>query len=254
MVNLRLLQRLALFFVAATTGRSVLAEAAAEDSSSCSSSSEDAATCAASAKQTTVTVYPNGGGTLKNSKVVPIDELDTSRSYYTEEGVKINDISKITADNITNVFEGPSKAGTNFIYPVLEIGRRITTAVQSPSTGKPIVIEALSESPRIFYVSDFMTPAEADILMEYATSEENPYKMAQSTGGTHKSWAEGGRRDVLKTRTSMNAFDISTPTSYTIKRRAFELLRIPVYDESMADGIQVSEIRYGQRRNVFQFC
>jgi prolyl 4-hydroxylase len=40
----------------------------------------------------------------------------------------------------------------------------------------------------------------------------------------------------------MNAFDVATQTSSAIKKRTFELLRIPKYKESMADGIQV--LRY----------
>eukprot|EP00591_Stephanopyxis_turris_P013992 CAMPEP_0195532780 /NCGR_PEP_ID=MMETSP0794_2-20130614/39104_1 /TAXON_ID=515487 /ORGANISM="Stephanopyxis turris, Strain CCMP 815" /LENGTH=237 /DNA_ID=CAMNT_0040665131 /DNA_START=514 /DNA_END=1224 /DNA_ORIENTATION=+ len=91
-----------------------------------------------------------------------------------------------------------------------------------------------------------MTEEEANALVEYATSEENPYKMAPSTGGTHISWEKGGRGNTLSTRTSMNAFDISSPTSAAIKRRAFRLLRIPEYKEAMADGIQVLRYERGQ--------
>ena len=65
----------------------------------------------------------------------------------------------------------------------------------------------------------------------------------RSTTG-HNSWTEeGGNPDDAKVqnsqRTSLNGFDIATPASRAIKRRAFELLRIDQYDEHMADGIQV---------------
>ena len=75
------------------------------------------------------------------------------------------------------------------------------------------------------------------------------YTIRLSTTG-HKSWTEeGGNPDDAKVqnsqRTSLNGFDIATPASRAIKRRAFELLRIDQYDEHMADGIQV--LRYEQR-------
>ena len=64
--------------------------------------------------------------------------------------------------------------------------------VVSPS-GKPIILETLSHSPRAFYVHNFMSPKETDKLIAYSTSSKNPYKMAKSTAGTHKSWSEGGK-------------------------------------------------------------
>jgi prolyl 4-hydroxylase len=108
------------------------------------------------------------------------------------------------------------------------------------------MLETLSQSPRTFYVHNFMSQEETDVLIAYSTDPKNPYKMAKSTAGTHKSWSEGGRGSTLSTRTSMNAFDLQTQTSRDIKKRAFDMLRLKHYDEAMADGIQILRYELGQ--------
>lgn len=71
----------------------------------------------------------------------------------------------------------------------------------------------------------------------------NPYALRPSTTG-HKSWTEGGQKNVNNKRTSLNSFDVSSTTSDIVKRRAFQLLKIDPYFDGMADGIQV--LRYEQ--------
>jgi len=70
--------------------------------------------------------------------------------------------------------------------------------------------------------------------------------MAPSTGGTHKAWNQGGASARLTTRTSENAFDISTQNSRNVKERAFRLLRMGGYRENLADGIQILRYQLGQ--------
>ena len=93
---------------------------------------------------------------------------------------------------------------------------------------------------------NFLSQDEAEAFVEFSTSDDNPYKMARSTGGTHKAWNQGGAGATLKTRTSMNAFDVTTKLSYDIKKRAFRLLRLGGYQENMADGIQILRYELGQ--------
>ncbi|EED90233.1 hypothetical protein THAPSDRAFT_263536, partial [Thalassiosira pseudonana CCMP1335] len=92
--------------------------------------------------------------------------------------------------------------------------------------------------PRVFYVHNFLSADEADELVAFS--------MAPSTGGTHKAWNQGGSNAKLTTRTSMNAFDITTKLSFRIKRRAFRLLRMGAYKENLADGIQILRYELGQ--------
>jgi prolyl 4-hydroxylase len=91
-----------------------------------------------------------------------------------------------------------------------------------------------------------LSAAEADEFVAFSTADENPYKMAPSTGGTHKAWNQGGAEARLTTRTSENAFDITTQNSMTVKRRAFRLLRMGEYIENLADGIQILRYQLGQ--------
>lgn len=65
-------------------------------------------------------------------------------------------------------------------------------------------------------------------------------------GGTHKAWNQGGADARLTTRTSENAFDITTKNSKTVKQRAFRLLRMGGYLENLADGIQILRYEIGQ--------
>mmetsp|Transcript_29826 Transcript_29826/g.45735 ORF Transcript_29826/g.45735 Transcript_29826/m.45735 type:complete len:407 (+) Transcript_29826:68-1288(+) len=194
----------------------------------------------------TVTVYPNGGGGAGELVTQTRQEwVNTNENWghlYTSEGLPLRPDDFTTLQNNTDLYRAPTKKGTHFVYPLKPIGSKIVIPDVTSPSGIPMELEVLSHSPRVFYVHNFMSQDETNTLIDYATSEDNPYKMARSTGGTHKSWNQGGRGDTLTTRTSMNAFDISTPAALAIKRRAFQLLRIPKYKESMADGIQT--LRY----------
>ena len=120
--------------------------------------------------------------------------------------------------------------------------------------GKQIELETLTEptldasssDPRVFYIHNFLSSAEADEFIRFSTAPENPYKMAPSTGGTHKAWNQGGADARLTTRTSENAFDVTTENSNNVKQRAFRLLRMGGYDESLSDGIQILRYELGQ--------
>ena len=59
----------------------------------------------------------------------------------------------------------------------------------------------------------------------------------------------GGKDSKSTSRTSENAWDVSSPVAMPIKKRAFELLRLK-YNESMADGIQILRYEHGQNYQV----
>jgi len=61
----------------------------------------------------------------------------------------------------------------------------------------------------------------------------------------HSDWNKKGASEVASTRTSENAFDISSETSKKIFKRAFQLLRVP-FKMCQADGIQI--LRYDQKQ------
>jgi len=133
--------------------------------------------------------------------------------------------------------------GIPFVWPPLHIGHKVIRKDIKPPCGKdyPITVETLNDSPKIFYVSNFMSIEETETLVEFSQSPDNPYSLRPSTTG-HKSWTEGGQKNTNSQRTSLNGFDISSPTSMAIKKRGFDLLKISPYSDGMSDGIQV--LRY----------
>mmetsp|Transcript_19373 Transcript_19373/g.39192 ORF Transcript_19373/g.39192 Transcript_19373/m.39192 type:complete len:479 (-) Transcript_19373:323-1759(-) len=167
-----------------------------------------------------------------------------------------NDLGQIVQSpshlvNGTVLYRGPTMAGRHFQWPAVRVGYKRPVPGLVGGTGKPVELETLTEpidgaEPRVFYVHNFLSQDEAEAFVEFSTSDDNPYKMARSTGGTHKAWNQGGAGATLKTRTSMNAFDVTTKLSYDVKKRAFRLLRLGGYQENMADGIQILRYELGQ--------
>jgi len=208
---------------------------------------------AQSTPSTHALLYPNGGYGEPELISFSSDEefLGLGRLY--------NDLGQIVQSplhflNGTALYRGPDKPGTHFQWPAVHVGYKRPIPGVVGGNGKQIELESLTEpspdahtsDPRVFYVHNFLSPEEADEFVKYSTAEENPYKMAPSTGGTHKAWNQGGASARLTTRTSENAFDITTANSKNVKQRAFRLLRMGGYQESLADGIQILRYELGQ--------
>ncbi|KAL3810907.1 hypothetical protein ACHAXA_008757 [Cyclostephanos tholiformis] len=198
-------------------------------------------------------LYPNGGGGEPEFVSFSNDEefLALGRLY--------NDLGQIVQSpmhflNGTDLYRGPVNPGTHFQWPAVRVGYKRPVPGVFGGDGKQIELETLtapstdkvSSDPRVFYVHNFLSAEEADEFIRFSTAEENPYKMAPSTGGTHKAWNQGGADARLTTRTSENAFDITTPNSFNVKKRAFRLLRMGDYVENLADGIQILRYNLGQ--------
>lgn len=198
-------------------------------------------------------LYENGG--LGEPELVSFSNDEEFLSF----GRLYNDLGQIVQSpshfiNGTALYRGPIKAGTHFQWPAVHVGYKRPVPGLVGGNGKQIELETLTEpssssatsDPRVFYVHNFLSDEEADEFIRFSTAEENPYKMAHSTGGTHKAWNQGGENARLATRTSMNAFDITTELSFRIKKRAFRLLRMGAYKENLADGIQILRYELGQ--------
>ena len=211
-------------------------------------------------------LYPNGGdeaaeedenGNDGNAGLVEPDLVAfATEDEFAALGRVYNDRGQIVQSprhmvNSTALYRGPDTPGTHFQWPAVEVGYKRAVPGLVGGNGEQVEIETLSEpnggsDPRVFYVHNFLSEHETQALIDYSTDEKNPYKMARSTGGTHKAWNQGGSENVLSTRTSMNAFDVTTATSREIRQRAFRLLRMGAYQDSMADGIQILRYELGQ--------
>ncbi|RHY92214.1 hypothetical protein DYB37_007596 [Aphanomyces astaci] len=58
----------------------------------------------------------------------------------------------------------------HFVWPYVEFGHRVAIESTQSPTGKPIVLESFSESPRVFLLHDFFTSDQADELIERTLS------------------------------------------------------------------------------------
>ena len=105
-------------------------------------------------------------------------------------------------------------------------------------TGDPIIMQTLSIRPRVFSLTNFITEAETDILIQNALSlTDEEFRLKRSSTG-----AMGYNID--KHRTSEGAFDVTSELAIVLKKRSFDLLGIFPYDETLADGLQI--LRYNQ--------
>ena len=129
--------------------------------------------------------------------------------------------------------------GRLFMWPTFEIGRKVDVRdVVSPVAGKKIVLETISQEPKIFRVYNFFSEEESSELIDNAlAATDDEYRLKRSSTG-----AKGYNLDTY--RTSENAFDTNSKVALRLKRRAFDLLGIFPYDETLADGLQI--LRYNQ--------
>eukprot|EP00937_MAST-01D_sp_MAST-1D-sp2_P005438 g5438.t1 len=195
-----------------------------------------------------VRVHPNGGGGAGEGVSLDSDSaLRSLGTVYNDRGQIVRRLSHVA--NGSALFRAPTQPGVHFQWPGVRVGhKQVVSGVSSPAGD--VSLETLSMGgegePRVFYIHNFLGRNEAEKLVAFATDESNPYKMAPSTAATHHSWSEGGRKATSSQRTSENAFDMMTPTSFEVKRRGFRLLRLGQYEEAMADGIQILRYELGQ--------
>ncbi|KAF0703767.1 Aste57867_7525 [Aphanomyces stellatus] len=128
-----------------------------------------------------------------------------------------------------------------FVWPFVEFGHRVAIdSAQSP-TGKPIILESFSDSPRVFKIHDFFSNDEADQLVKRISEiDDDVNKLKRSTVGHDDKGSESS------VRTSENAFDSVSPVAVSLMKRSFDLLNIGPYQENMADGLQL--LRYKQKQ------
>ncbi len=112
----------------------------------------------------------------------------------------------------------------------------------------PILIDTLTEAPKIFRITNFLTQHEANELIEYGR------------GYFDHEFGRGNDKDIYYHRdiyyhpitdeidyhrTSDILFDCSTDVASKIKKRTFDLLGLYPYDESMIEGLHVSIVVVG---------
>ena len=106
----------------------------------------------------------------------------------------------------------------HFFWPTVRIGHRWQPKhVVSPIPNKPIEMETLSDSPRVFLLDNFITDEEINYLVEHAKN-----RLERSHVGI-------GKEHFHNQRTSKTAWDTGSTISMKIQHRAYDLVRMPYY-------------------------
>lgn len=112
--------------------------------------------------------------------VCPKIGMPSTCALFSAWGTRVTSCVDAKADN--NVFVVPNNR--LFMLPTQGVGYRTEIAHIGMPMGKPIVLETLSEYPRIFRVKNFFTEQEADDLIESALSlEGDAYRLRRSSTG-----------------------------------------------------------------------
>lgn len=132
--------------------------------------------------------------------------------------------------------------GLHFMWPFVELGHRVVVASNASPTKEPVIIESVSDSPRMFRLHNFFDEEEADMLIKRTLEIDDPSsKLQQSTVGP-----SGSKKQTSKHRTSENAFDTVSDTAVRIRKRVFDVLSLGEYQDDMCDGLQL--LRYQQKQ------
>ena len=166
--------------------------------------------------------------------VCPRTGHDDDCTLYSAWGTVVSSCAELRPADLVYVVP----RGRLFMWPSHDVGHRAEIKHVPMPDGRAIVLETLSQRPRVFRLQNFFTEAEAEGLIEHALSiQDDSHRLKRSSTG-----ATGYTVDSK--RTSEGAFDTNSEIALAIKRRSFDVLGIRPYDESFSDGIQV--LRYNQ--------
>ncbi|KAF0695802.1 Aste57867_13399 [Aphanomyces stellatus] len=218
---------------------------------------------AARATVLSVTVFPNGestGGVQVDLTPVDVPSGRILAVYLSTlvkvDGVYTDETKSSTQDIADRVYTGQGRLVESFddlaendrlyvvapnllfVWPFVEMGHRVLIESPQSPTGKPIVLESFSDSPRVFLIHDFFTNDEADTVIERILAiDDEDFKLKRSTVGHDSSI--GLKSNV---RTSENAYDSQSDVAISLMKRSFDLLGIGAFQQGMADGLQL--LRY----------
>jgi len=133
--------------------------------------------------------------------------------------------------------------GLEFIWPFVKEGYQqvVSSRALTPVyPDKPVILESVSDSPRVFKVLNFFGRTEGQALIDNALKIEGKKGLHRSTVGS-KVGAEDEGAQVDYGRTSDNAWDSETPAAKAMITRSFNLTGIEE-DAGKIDGLQI--VRY----------
>jgi len=133
--------------------------------------------------------------------------------------------------------------GLQFVWPFIREGHKqvVSTRALTPVfPDRPVILESMSERPRVFKIHNMFSDEEGEALIEKAE-----HGLQKSTVGSTGS--DGGAH-TEKGRTSENAWDTTSPAAKAMITRSFNLTGI-IEDSGKIDGLQVVRYLPGQFYN-----
>lgn len=165
--------------------------------------------------------------------------LQTIRGFVednTKEGIRVGAIrtedgKEVTKDEHVRAMVFVQLNDEHWMWPALNVGRQVEAKLK----GRRVGIKTLSLSPKVFYLSNFISDDECDHIMNNAK-----YKMTRSTIA-----GQGGTNDVSDVRTSSYAWlSASIDAKVTaVRQRVAELVQVDMHN---AEDMQVLEYQAGQ--------
>ena len=148
-------------------------------------------------------------------KIAPVECKKGNCRVFNQYGYEIKSLGMLEEDQLLFTVL-PNR---HFIWPAFHVGYKTEVpGVTSASPNKPMTLETLSDSPRVFMLENFLSEQDADDLIHNAlTITEEGFALKRSTTG-----AKGA--EISTHRTSENAFDTVSPVAMKLKRRVFDLL------------------------------
>jgi prolyl 4-hydroxylase len=178
---------------------------------------------------------------LDHNKLVAVDNYLPCH-FHNQYGVRVTSLKALVdsprrddADNKMHLYAVP--AGRVFMFAASHIGQIIPLPhVTGGDPTKPVYLEVMSLSPRVFDLHNFFTREESADLVDRALKEtRESHRIKRSSTG-----ASG--YNINPTRTSESGYDTSGATAVAIKKRCFDVLGFDEYIESHSDGLQM--LRY----------
>lgn len=165
-----------------------------------------------------------------------LPQVSSACKLYTEQGNRLYRFADVKNNDQLYIISGD----LFFVWP--GTSRTNITLLDNPK--RPVVMEPLMLTPRIFRLHNFLTDSEVDQLIEGALS----LKLTRSTGGLQKVGSKdpNNKGEYTSHRTSDNSWDQTSPLAIELKKRSFDLLRMHPFREALADGLQVVRYQTGQ--------
>jgi hypothetical protein len=175
------------------------------------------------------------------TKDLPANYVDDEGQprLFSERGFIISSANELSEGERVNVVPYSKQ----YVRPAVAVGHRVAVEdIDQPVIGKPIEVETLETTPRVFMIHNFMNEVEMDNVKTHVLNiKDEAHRMKRSgvgaqDNGVREDGSSGGLTESI--RTSTNAWDSQSPSAKVLIRRAFKIAGIN-YMKSMEDGIQV---------------